>query len=96
MYIVPDMEGMGSAVDSREILAGNEGAAYRDRSSPDYWNTFRSLLPREVNATIKGARLGGAREGIDPPNTGATIPEVPLPVSIRPERSCAWGKATPA
>ena len=60
VYIVPDMEGMGSAVDSREILAGNEGAAYRDRSSPDYWEHFRSLLTKEVNATIKGARLGGA------------------------------------
>ncbi len=30
VFIVPDMEGMGSAVDSREILAGNEGAAYKD------------------------------------------------------------------
>jgi len=61
VFIVPDMEGMGSAVDSREILAGNEGAAYRDRSSPDYWDHFRMLLTQEVNATIKGARLGGAR-----------------------------------
>ncbi len=60
VYIVPDMEGMGSAVDSREILAGNEGAAYKDRSSPDYWEHFRSLLTREVNATLKGSRLGGA------------------------------------
>ena len=51
---------MGSAVDSREILAGNEGAAYKDRSSPDYWDHFRSLLTQEVNATIKGARAGGA------------------------------------
>ena len=61
VFIVPDMEGMGSAVDSREILAGNEGAAYRDRSSPDYWDHFRMLLTQEVNAAIKGARLGGAR-----------------------------------
>lgn len=60
VFIVPDMEGMGSAVDSREILAGNEGAAYKDRSSPDYWEHFRSLLTQEVNATIKGARAGGA------------------------------------
>ena len=60
VFIVPDMEGMGSAVDSKEILAGNEGAAYKDRSSPDYWNHFRSLLTQEVNATIKGARTGGA------------------------------------
>lgn len=60
VFIVPDMEGMGSAVDSREILAGNEGASFRDRSSPDYWDHFRSLLTQEVNATIKGARLAGA------------------------------------
>jgi D-amino peptidase len=61
VFIVPDMEGMGSAVDSREVLAGNEGAAYKDRSSPDYWDHFRSLLTQEVNATIRGARLGGAQ-----------------------------------
>jgi D-amino peptidase len=61
VFLVPDMEGMGSAVDSREVLAGNEGAAYRDRSSPDYWDRFRALLTREVNATIRGARLAGAR-----------------------------------
>lgn len=60
VFIVPDMEGMGSTVDSREVLAGNEGAAYKDRSSPDYWDHFRALLTQEVNATIRGARLGGA------------------------------------
>jgi D-amino peptidase len=61
VFLVPDMEGMASAVDGREILAGNETPAYKDRSSPDYWDRFRSLLTQEVNATIKGARLGGAR-----------------------------------
>ncbi len=60
VFLIPDMEGMGSAVDGREILAGNETPAYKDRSSPDYWDHFRSLLTKEVNATIKGARLGGA------------------------------------
>lgn len=60
VFLVPDMEGMGSAVDGREVLAGNEGAGYRDRSSPDYWDRFRLLLTKEVNATIRGARLGGA------------------------------------
>lgn len=60
VFLVPDMEGMGSTVDSREVLAGNEGAAYKDRSSPDYWDHFRSLLTQEVNATIRGARLAGA------------------------------------
>ncbi len=61
VFIVPDMEGMGSAVDSREILAGNETPAYAGRSSPDYWDRFRLLLTKEVNATIAGARAAGAR-----------------------------------
>ncbi|MBK9550181.1 MAG: M55 family metallopeptidase [Gemmatimonadetes bacterium] len=61
VFIVPDMEGMGSAVDSREVLAGNETPAYAGRSSPDYWDRFRSLLTKEVNATIAGARAAGGR-----------------------------------
>ncbi|MFN8651823.1 MAG: M55 family metallopeptidase [Gemmatimonadales bacterium] len=60
VFLVPDMEGMGSTVDGREVLAGNETPAYKDRSSPDYWNIFRNLVTKEVNATIRGARLGGA------------------------------------
>jgi D-amino peptidase len=60
VFLVPDMEGMGSTVDSREVLAGNEGEAYRDRSSPDYWDRYRGLLTEEVNATIAGARAAGA------------------------------------
>lgn len=61
VFIVPDMEGMGSAVDSREVLAGNETPEYAGRSSPDYWDRFRLLLTKEVNATIAGARLAGGR-----------------------------------
>ena len=61
VFIVPDMEGMGSAVDIREVIAGNEGEAYKELTSPDYWDRFRLLLTREVNATIAGARLAGAR-----------------------------------
>ena len=30
VYIVPDMEGMGSAVNIREVIAGTEGERYRD------------------------------------------------------------------
>lgn len=60
VFIVPDMEGMGSAVSSREVIAGNEGAGFQDRSGPDYWGAFRSLLTEEVNATIRGARRAGA------------------------------------
>lgn len=61
VFIVPDMEGMGSAVDIHEVIAGNEGERYRTLTSPDYWDHFRDLLTREVNATIAGARLAGAR-----------------------------------
>ncbi|MEP6572318.1 MAG: M55 family metallopeptidase [Gemmatimonadota bacterium] len=60
VFIVPDMEGMGSAVDVHEVIAGNEGEHYKTLTSPDYWDRFRSLLTQEVNATIKGARLAGA------------------------------------
>ena len=61
VFLVPDMEGMGSVVDTREVLAGNETPAYAGRSSPDYWDRFRGLLTKEVNATIAGARAAGGR-----------------------------------
>lgn len=61
VFVVPDMEGMGSAVDIREVIAGNEGERYRNLTSPDYWDRFRSLLTQEVNATIRGARQSGAK-----------------------------------
>jgi D-amino peptidase len=61
VFIVPDMEGMGSAVDIHEVIAGNEGERYKELTSPDYWDRFRLLLTREVNATIAGARQAGAR-----------------------------------
>ncbi len=61
VFIVPDMEGMGSAVDIHEVIAGNEGEHYKTLTSPDYWDRFRLLLTKEVNATIAGARLAGAR-----------------------------------
>jgi D-amino peptidase len=52
---------MGSAVDTREVIAGNEGERFKNLTSPDYWDRFRLLLTREVNSTIAGARLAGAR-----------------------------------
>jgi D-amino peptidase len=61
VFIVPDMEGMGSAVDIREVIAGNEGERYKTLTSVDYWDRFRGLLTKEVNATIRGARQAGAR-----------------------------------
>ena len=60
VFLVPDMEGMGSAVDIHEVIAGNEGERYKELTSPDYWDRFRLLLTREVNATIRGARSAGA------------------------------------
>lgn len=61
VFIVPDMEGMGSVVNIHEVIAGIEGERYKTLTGPDYWDHFRSLLTKEVNATIKGARLAGAR-----------------------------------
>jgi D-aminopeptidase len=63
VFITTDMEGLGSVVFNREIIAGNETERYRQpgSSSPDYWEHYRDILTREVNATIAGARLGGAR-----------------------------------
>src|SRR5688572_11366188 len=61
VYFIADMEGMGSVVHQREVIAGNEGERYRDRTSQDYWNHYRALLTDEVNAAIAGARSAGAR-----------------------------------
>jgi D-amino peptidase len=60
VMIIPDMEGMGSAVDIHEVIAGNEGEQYRTLTSDDYWNRYRGLLTQEVNAVITGARTAGA------------------------------------
>lgn len=61
IYLLVDMEGMGSAVKSQEVIAGNEGPAYRDRTGPDYWEHYRAMLTAETNAAIRGAREAGAR-----------------------------------
>jgi len=60
VYLLVDMEGMGSAVKSQEVIAGNEGPAYRDRTGPDYWSHYREMLTEETNAAIRGARAAGA------------------------------------
>jgi D-amino peptidase len=61
VYVLVDMEGMGSAVKSQEVIAGNEGPAYRERTGPDYWTHYREMLTEEANAAIRGARSGGAQ-----------------------------------
>jgi D-amino peptidase len=61
IYVVPDMEGMGSVIMNREVIAGNEGPAWQGTGGPDYWDHYRLLYTQEVNAVIAGARLAGAR-----------------------------------
>lgn len=61
VYLMVDMEGMGSAVKLQEVIAGNEGPTYRDLTGPDYWNRYRELLTAEANAAIHGARAAGAQ-----------------------------------
>ncbi len=82
VFIVPDMEGMGSAVDIHEVIAGNEGERYRTLTSPDYWDHFRDLLTREVNATIAGARLAGARSFVVNEGHGGNLFANILPWSL--------------
>ena len=60
VYVIPDMEGMGSAVQTREVIAGTEGERYRDLTSDDYWDHYRYLVTAEANAVIEGARAAGA------------------------------------
>jgi D-amino peptidase len=63
VYIVSNMAGMGAAVDMKEIMAGTELGAPPTTSTAgfsDYQDRFRDLLTQEVNAVIRGARLGGA------------------------------------
>jgi D-amino peptidase len=61
LFLITDMEGMASVVFNREIISGWEGERYRNQSSRDYWEHYRGLFTREVNAAIGGARRGGAR-----------------------------------
>ena len=94
VFIVPDMEGMGSAVDIREVIAGNEGERYKDLSSPDYWDRFRLLLTQEVNATIQGARLAGARSFVVNEATAGTCSPTCSRGSSTARRS--WSAASPS
>jgi len=61
VYLLVDMEGMGTAVKSQEVIAGNEGPAYAERTGPDYWAHYRAMLTEETNAAIRGARAAGAQ-----------------------------------
>jgi D-amino peptidase len=61
VYLLVDMEGMGTAVKSQEVIAGNEGPSYAARTGPDYWAHYREMLTEETNAAIRGARASGAQ-----------------------------------
>lgn len=64
VFIVSNMAGMGAAVDMKEIMSGTEPGApaqTNTASFADYETRFRSLLTQEVNAAVRGARLGGAK-----------------------------------
>lgn len=84
VYIVPDMEGMGSVVHTREIIAGNEAPRYRELTSPDYWQQYRHLLTEEVNATIAGARAGGGRSFVVNEGHGGNLFANVLPWELDP------------
>lgn len=67
VMIVPDMEGMGSTIMSSEVSAAPpQGTFYSD-----YSMHFRSLLTKEVNAVITGARRGGGRDFVVTEGHGA-------------------------
>jgi D-amino peptidase len=84
VFIVPDMEGMGSTVAQWEILAGNEGERYRGRSSTDYWDHYRRLVTQEVNAVIAGARSTGARSFVVNEGHGGNLFANILPWELDP------------
>ncbi len=84
VYLVPDMEGMGSVVHTREIIAGNEAPRYRELTSPDYWQQYRHLLTEEVNATIAGARAGGAQSFVVNEGHGGNLFANVLPWELDP------------
>jgi D-amino peptidase len=85
LFITTDMEGMASIVANRDIIAGNETQANRDRpgsTSPDYWTYWRDLFTREVNAVIAGARRGGARSFVVNEGHGGNLFANILPWSL--------------
>ena len=85
VYYIADMEGMGSVVNIREVIAGNEGERYRNLSSTDYWNFYRGVLTDEVNACIAGARSVGARSFVVNEGHGGNLSANVLPWQLDPD-----------
>jgi D-amino peptidase len=95
VFLVPDMEGMGSAVDVHEVIAGTEGERYKTLTSSDYWNRFRSLLTQEVNAAIAGARSAGAESFVVNEGHGGNLFANVLPWELDPEAMLVRGWPKP-
>jgi len=95
VYILVDMEGMGSAVQITEVIAGNEGPSYRERTGPDYWSHFRELLTEETNAAIRGARAGGGESFVVNGGHGGTRFANLLPWQLDPEAILIRGYPKP-
>lgn len=95
VYFIVDMEGMGSAVHTREVIAGNEGERYRDRTGPDYWNHYRRLLTEETNAAINGARTAGARSFVVNEGHGGNLFANLLPWDLDPDAILIRGYPKP-
>ena len=85
VFIVPDMEGMGSSVDPHEVIAGVEGERYKTLTSSDYWDRFRGLLTQEVNAAIRGARRAGGTDFVVNEGHGGNLFANVLPWDLDPE-----------
>jgi D-amino peptidase len=95
VYYIVDMEGMGSVVNIREVIAGNEGERYKDRTSTDYWNFYRGLLTDEVNASISGARSVGARSFVVNEGHGGNLFANVLPWQLDPDAILIRGYPKP-
>jgi D-amino peptidase len=95
VYYIVDMEGMGSVVNIREVIAGNEGERYKDRTSTDYWNFYRGLLTDEVNASIAGARSVGARSFVVNEGHGGNLFANVLPWQLDPDALLIRGYPKP-
>lgn len=95
IYIVPDMEGMGTIIMNREVIAGNEGPRYVNSGSPDYWDHYRSLYTQEVNAVIAGARLAGARSFVVNEGHGGNMFASILPWELDPDAQLIRGFPRP-
>lgn len=95
VYIVPDMEGQGSVVHTREVIAGNEAPRYRELTGPDYWQQYRRLLTEEVNATIGGARAAGASSFVVNEGHGGNLFANVLPWELDPDAILIRGYPKP-